>query len=376
MARSLRIPGIDRSGAVSMRVGYPRPCRRRARLDRGFDARGPLINRLIVGASAAGSRSTARRYPRWRRATMQVRAEHQQELCGGGSIPPADAAVERRTDRCACRLRLRRHAAVMPRSILTQQIVGRFVRSDFTAPIARAGKPPSCSTDFATASRRSRFLAAHRPTAPRTRPAGRARQGRPLDHARHRNRRAWPRARLRAHARIARDAALARRSATTPWSGSACAPPKRAAPGRPCRDAAVAGAVAPGTLVMLELETAGPRRAGRRDGVHARSWTPVRRTPSSRPCCEPCGAGAYRRPSSHDRRNCFSRRREHPAMTDDVIFTPLKFRNLRSRTGSSGRTFPAGSTTRTVRSRRPASTGNASSPTAASARSSPPTCRC
>ena len=63
-------------------------------------------------------------------------------------------------------------------------------------------------------------------------------------------------------------------------------------------------------------------------------------------------------------------------MPDDVIFSPLKFRNLRSRTASSGRTSPAASTTTTARATRRASTGKRSSPGAASARSSRRSCRC
>ena len=107
MARHIRVPGIVDVVLVSDPAEI-RAFNDALSVDRNFIPRGPLINRLIVGRIRRWFEIMGQLLPSLMPRSDQVRADRQQKLAA--ALDPAGGATlwTERTDRCACRLCLRR----------------------------------------------------------------------------------------------------------------------------------------------------------------------------------------------------------------------------------------------------------------------------
>ncbi len=208
MARHIRVPGIVDVVLVSDPAEI-RALDDQQKIDRNFIPRGPLVNRLIVGRIRRWFEIMGQLLPSLTPRDDQVRADRQKQLTAAldpahepnqGSTPWTDAQID------SLAAYVRGAGGDEAAGITTQEMVGRLFDTQYRADRAtwEAAKmidqfrdgfsPIQIVWQLTGQLRRAR----DHPRRPR--------QRRPLDHARHCNRRAWNCSSLGADAGVARIA--------------------------------------------------------------------------------------------------------------------------------------------------------------------------
>ena len=372
MGRSLRIPGLLDLLRVDARSDIRGLAERRPARPPLRGARAADQPHSWCSASAACCGIDGAPLP-----SVAPRQDAQRARAQDGSAAPArsrrrDAAVGRRNHRRSGAARCAATAGAPALGPAAQQAVGRLFVARLHGQPARAGPPPSV-LDAAVHTRnplRAIFLQLSGAAAARRAGCSPISSRRSRRGSCHRHRRAQSRARLRAHARAVGRSALAPACRPTPSSSSACSRRRACCARRPCRAPPSPARCARARSSSSSSKPRAQRTPGRDVEFMTGTWAQcpaaafvpaLLRVVWERAVAAPATGRSRAQPIMSEDRHLHAAQVPQP----DGQEPHLPLEHLR-----------AGSTTRTARSRRPASTGNASSPPAASARSSRPTCRC
>ena len=271
MSRSLRIPGLIDLVRADTRSDI-RGLANDGRLDRRFEARGPLINRILVERIRNVLRIDGVPLPSVapRQDAERVRTQDalRRRLDPSGATPLWD------DETIAGLVGVVRGRGGSELGPATQQAVGRLFVADYRGTSEswdaakvlddrRAHPQSRCAPSFLQLSgrlqRSRRLLADLVNERSRRRP-------------RHRHCRAQPRARLRAHARAVERSALAPAAGGRRGREQCLFAPPSVLRQATMPGATVAGAVRPGTLVVLELDAARARTPGRDVELMTGTW--------------------------------------------------------------------------------------------------------